>query len=238
MEEKVLDAKILELDRFVFLGRTWEEYVLIFDIEEELLVGKRVLDCPGGACSFTAISKKKGIVSAAIDAAYYYPVEVLEKKGAEDIEYTISKIEEVKDRCRWEYFEDTEQLKKARIEALTQCINDIRADNTRYFPAILPILPFEDNSFDITLSAHFLFMYADKIDYNFHLQTIKEMMRVTAEEIRIFPITDMNGKRYEQLDEIKEWIVSMGWEANEVRVSYEFHKNVNTMLRLIKKREK
>jgi hypothetical protein len=235
MSEQSYNQKKLELNRFVFIGRTWEEYLLIFNLKEEQLIGKHVLDCPGGACSFTAAANQKGIISAAVDAAYYYSIEALEKKGLDDIEYTISKIEEVKDRCRWDYFEDTEQLKKERVKALTQCINDMRADNTRYFPAVLPILPFKNNSFDITLSAHLLFMYADKIDYNFHLQTIKEMMRVTKEEIRIFPITDMNGKRYEQIDEIKEWVSTKGWEVTEIKVPYELHRNVNTMLKLRRK---
>jgi hypothetical protein len=235
MSRQIYDSKRLELDRFVFLGRTWEEYLLIFDIKEEQLIGKHVLDCPGGACSFTAVANQKGIRAAAIDAAYYYSIEELKKKGLDDIEYTLSKIEQVKDKCRWEYFEDTKELRKERVKALIQCIEDMETDNSRYFPAILPVLPFENDSFDITLSAHFLFMYADKIDYNFHLQTIKEMMRVTKGEIRIFPVTDMNGKRYEHIDEIKEWISTKGWEVTEIKAPYEFHRNVNTMLKLRRK---
>jgi hypothetical protein len=237
MCRQIYSPQRLELDRFVFLGRTWEEYLLIFNLKEEQLIGKRVLDCPGGACSFTAVANQKGIKAATVDAAYYYSIEELQKKGLDDIEYTLSKIEQVKDKCRWEYFEDTKDLRKERIKALIQCIEDIETNNGRYFPAVLPVLPFENDSFDITLSAHFLFMYADKIDCNFHLQTIKEMMRVTKEEIRMFPITDMNGKRYEHIDEIKEQISTKGWEVTESKVAYELHRNVNTMLKIRKKRE-
>ncbi|MBN6188928.1 SAM-dependent methyltransferase [Aneurinibacillus sp. BA2021] len=227
----------LELDRFVFLGRTWEEYVLLFDINEEELHGKRILDCPGGACSFTATANQKGLMSAAVDLAYYYSIEDLEKKGQNDIDYTLSKIEQIKDRCCWTHVGSMEQLREERTKALTQCIHDMKANSARYVPAVLPLLPFSDEAFDITLSAHFLFMYADKIDHHFHLQTLEEMMRVTREEIRIFPTTDMNGRKYEQMDEIKEWSLQKGWEATEHTVPYEFHKNANTMLKLRKKRE-
>lgn len=237
MSEQTCNQKKLELDRFVFLGRTWEEYLLIFNVKEEQLMGKRVLDCPGGACAFTAVANQKGIHAVAADLAYYFSPEELKEKGLNDIEYTLEKIEQVKNRCRWDHFKNVEELKNERLQALTQCIEDMERDRGRYVPAILPVLPFENDSFDHTFSAHFLFMYADKIDYKFHLQTIKELMRVTKDEIRIFPITDMNGKRYEKIDEIKEWISTQGWEATEVKASYELHQNSHTMLNIKKKRK-
>lgn len=238
MAGQVYNTKKLELNRVVFLGRTWEEYLLIFDLKEEQLIGKSVLDCPGGACSFTAIANQRGIRSVAADLAYYHSVEALKEKGLQDIEYIIPKIEQVKDNYRWDYFENIVELKNKRVTALSQCIKDMEETNkSRYFPVVLPVLPFEDGFFDITLSAHLLFMYADNIDYYFHIQTIDELLRVTKEEVRIFPITDMNGKRYDRIDEIKEWIVMRGWEAVESKSPYEFHKNVNTMLKIRKTSE-
>lgn len=47
----------------------------------------------------------------------------------------------------------------------------------QYVSATLPHLPFMDNEFDLTLSAHFLFMYGDLLDYSFHLETLKELLR-------------------------------------------------------------
>ena len=32
-------------------------------------------------------------------------------------------------------------------------------------------------------------------DYNFHLNTIKEMLRVTSNEIRIYPLVKNRGKK-------------------------------------------
>jgi len=36
----------LELDRVIFIGRTFEEYIDMFSLDIEELKGLRVLDCP------------------------------------------------------------------------------------------------------------------------------------------------------------------------------------------------
>lgn len=36
----------LELDNVIFIGRTYEEYIAMFGLKEDELVGKRILDCP------------------------------------------------------------------------------------------------------------------------------------------------------------------------------------------------
>ncbi len=36
----------LELDNVIFIGRTYEEYMAMFGLKEEELVGKKILDCP------------------------------------------------------------------------------------------------------------------------------------------------------------------------------------------------
>lgn len=36
----------LDLERIVFIGRTFEEYLDMFSLSEEELQGKKILDCP------------------------------------------------------------------------------------------------------------------------------------------------------------------------------------------------
>ncbi|WAH35918.1 class I SAM-dependent methyltransferase [Alicyclobacillus dauci] len=98
---------------------------------------------------------------------------------------------------KWDYFKDVDGLRRARTLPLTECVADMkRWGLTCYVPTVLPNLPFADKQFDLTLSAHFLFTYAERLDYDFHIRTIKELARVTREEIRIFPTVDMDGNRY------------------------------------------
>lgn len=142
-------------------------------------------------------------------------------------------MEHAANNYNWDFFKNIDGLKRVRTRTLTECVSDMKKFGaSRYVPSILPQLPFQNKQFDVTLSAHFLFTYADRLDYNFHIQTMKELFRVTREEIRIFPTVDMECKRYEHMDTLLEWVNSQGWAAVEIQVPYEFQKTANTMLKL------
>ncbi|CAH1056027.1 SAM-dependent methyltransferase [Paenibacillus pseudetheri] len=220
----------LELERIVFIGRTYEEYLQMFNLKEADLVGGRILDCPAGACSFTAISNQLGSNVTAADIAYYYSTDELADKGVQDIEHAMSELSKVQDNFVWDYFESIEDLTQARIKALNDNIKDQRQTPERYVPVVLPDLPFNDEAFDLTLSAHFLFMYSDRLDYDFHLRTVNELMRVTRGELRIFPLVDLSCQRYEHLDRLIDELVRQGFAVEEMKVPYEFQKGANQML--------
>lgn len=58
---KVESVNKWDLNRIVFIGRTWDEYMRMFGLTKEDLVGRKILDCPAGACSFTAVSNQLGM---------------------------------------------------------------------------------------------------------------------------------------------------------------------------------
>lgn len=220
----------LDLQRIIFIGRTFEEYLDMFSLSVEELQGKKILDCPAGACSFTAIGNRFGLDVTACDIAYYHLSEALENKGLQDIEHAMEHMKKAKNNYVWDYFKDIEGLKKHRMRALKDCSNDMRESGERYIPVTLPSLPFRDSEFDIILSAHFLFMYADRLDYQFHLATLKELLRVSKEEVRIFPLVDLEGKRYENLDRIVNYLNENGYNVEIKKAQYEFQLNANSML--------
>ncbi|MFY0761987.1 SAM-dependent methyltransferase [Metabacillus dongyingensis] len=226
----------LDLERIVFIGRTFEEYLDMFSLSAESLKGKKILDCPAGACSFTAVGSKHGLDVKAADIAYYHSEEDLYNKGLQDIEHAMELMDKAKSNYIWDYFKDINDLRKYRLNALNDCAKDIRKSSERYVPVTLPSLPFKDAEFDILLSAHFLFMYADRLDYQFHITTLNELLRVTQEEIRIFPLVDLEGKRYVHLDKLISYLADNGCLVEEVKVPYEFQANANSML-IIKKGE-
>ncbi len=222
----------LDLERIVFIGRTFDEYMRMFSLMEQDLVGQRILDCPAGACSFTAIVNQLGGDATAADIAYFHSIDELADKGLQDIEHVKFELSKVQDNFVWEYFETIDDLAKARKEALVDSTQARKQTPDRYVPVILPNLPFSDQTFDLTLSAHFLFMYSDRLDYEFHLKTVQELMRVTREELRIFPLVDLSGKRYEHLARLIEDLVSQGFITEEIKVPYEFQKGANQMLKI------
>ena len=231
---RVEQSTKLDLERIIFIGRTFEEYLDMFSLSVEELKGKKILDCPAGACSFPAVGNKSGLSVTACDIAYYHSGEDLNNKGLQDIEHAMEHMQNARSNYIWEYFKDIEGLRKNRLSALEDCVRDMRESSDRYVPVTLPSLPFKDGEFDILLSAHFLFMYADRLDYQFHIETLNELLRVTKEEIRIFPIVDLEGKRYEHLDELIGLLANNGCTVEEVKVPYEFQANANSMLKIRK----
>jgi len=220
----------LDINRIVFIGRTYNEYIKMFDLSPKDLINKNVLDCAGGACSFTAHANKLGIQSTACDIAYYHHVNDLERKGLADIEHTMKHMEEAKENYVWDYFQDIDALREERNRALKDCVDDIRTNPHHYQAVTLPLLPFKDKQFDMSISAHLLFMYSDRLDYQFHLKSIKELIRVTKKEIRIFPLTDLYGHKYNLLSQLIKDLKEDIHLIEEVKVPYEFQKNANAML--------
>ena len=231
---RVEQSTKLDLERIIFIGRTFEEYLNMFSLSVKELKGKKILDCPAGACSFTALGNKAGLGVTACDIAYYHSVDDLENKGLQDIGHAMEQMERAKNNYVWDYFKDIGGLRKHRLSALKGCVNDMRKSSERYVPVTLPSLPFKDGEFDVLLSAHFLFMYADRLDYQFHISTLNELLRITKEEIRIFPLVDLEGKRYIHLDKLTNYLTDNGYTVEEVKVPYEFQENANSMLKIKK----
>ena len=115
----------LDLERIIFIGRTFEEYLDMFSLSVEALKGKKILDCPAGACSFTAVSNKLGLDVTACDIAYYYSGKDLKNKGLQDVEHAMHNMEKAKSNYIWDYFEDVKGLREHRLRALEDCTEDM-----------------------------------------------------------------------------------------------------------------
>lgn len=233
-EQKHSGAGGLELAQIIFIGRTFEEYMRMFNLTVEEITGKSILDCPGGACSFSSQARKLGADPMAVDIAYEHEIDELEVKGFQDIEHTMKQMELAQGMYVWDQFGSIQGLKKERTRAITDCIADMRIFPDRYVASVLPELPFTDEQFDLTLSAHFLFTYADRLDMDFHVQTLLELLRVTRREVRIFPTVDMSGERYKHMDALKIILEKHGCIVSEVKTTYEFQRNAHTMLQIVK----
>ncbi|WP_433743986.1 SAM-dependent methyltransferase [Paenibacillus amylolyticus] len=228
------DSGGLELAQIVFIGRTFKEYMKMFNLTVEDVAGKSILDCPGGACSFSSQARKWGADPMAVDMAYEYEIDELEVKGFQDIEHTMKQLKPVQGIYVWDQFGSIQGLKEERTRAITDCIADMRKFPDGYVASVLPQLPFEDEQFDLTLSAHFLFTYADRLDVDFHVATVMELLRVTKREVRIFPTVDLSGERYKHMDALKLLLEERGCTVSEEPTSYEFQRNAQTMLHIVK----
>lgn len=147
----------LELDRVVFIGRTFAEYVAMFGLDMAKLQGRRILDCPAGACSFIKEAADLGIDATASDMAYQLSPAMIRQKGLADLGHTIDKIKQAKNDYIWTNVADVPALAAQRKQALLLATEDMDRRPERYVAAVLPKLPFANHTFDLVLSAHFLF---------------------------------------------------------------------------------
>lgn len=231
------DSDRLDIDRIAFFGRTYAEYMDMFGLDESLLRSRRILDCPAGASSFSAEAHQKGIDVTACDILYDLTADKLMEKGKKDIKHVFEKFDEVTHLYVWKYYKSKDEVMALRSRALEIFANDfpVGSKEGRYVQAEMPYLPFSDRTFSLVLSSNFLFLYGDRLDFDFHVACIKELLRVCSGEVRIFPLIGLDFKPYPYLDDILSSLDSNGIKVEMVEVPFEFQKGANKMLKLSRK---
>lgn len=224
----------LDIDRIAFFGRTYAEYIDMFALDEGLLKQGHVLDCPAGASSFAAEAHQKGIDVTACDILYNFSANELFEKGKKDLQHVFEKFDEVSHLYVWKYYKDKDEVMTLRSRALEIFANDfpVGSKERRYVQAEMPYLPFSDRTFSLVLSSNFLFLYGDRLDFDFHVACIKELLRVCSGEVRLFPLVGLDAKPYPYLNEILSFLDYSGIKTEIVNVPFEFQKGANKMLKL------
>jgi len=239
------ERSILNLDRVVFIGRSFSEYMWMFNLDGYSFKNLEILDCPSGASSFIAEVSAKYEVKKAVGCDLMYDdnnVPVLESRGKDDLEYMINRLSQVLEFYSWEMYSNIEALRRSRAASLMEFISDYGSKEQlnnhsknykRYVKGILPNLPFSDKSFDLVLSSNFLFYYHNMFGYDFHHDSILEMLRVSSKEVRIFPVQKPDAKIPEYFDTLMQSLNERMKNKISFRiekVKYEFRNGVNKML--------
>jgi hypothetical protein len=221
----------LQLDRVVLLGRTFEEYRHYFLLEPTELVGKRVLDVAGGVSSFCAEANKLGINVTSFDPIYSLSPEKILERSEPDLESVYRAIGSVP-TYRWGYYKNPERMRELRKRASTIFLSDYKTRPERYVSGELPRLSFADGEFDLTLVSYFLFAYQDRLRYEFHRESILEVMRVTRGEARIYPTVTFEAQPSEYIPMLSSDPALRSFEFTEIRTDFEFLVNSNSFLRV------
>lgn len=209
-------------------GRSYDEYLRMFDLKESELKLK-ILGCGDGPAAFNSECNKRGGHVISADPLYNLTKEEIRKRIAETYDDVLDQTGKNREKFKWDIIKSVEELGKIRMEAMNKFLDSYEQGKKEdiYVPASLPALPFRDGEFDIALSSHFLFLYTDNLPYDFHIRSIREMLRV-AEEVRIFPLLEMNAGKSPYVGRI---IKELGPEGIEVRkVNYEFQIGGNELL--------
>lgn len=230
----------LELDRIIFTGRTYDEYVRMFNLSRDELETNSFLVCPGGASSFPAHATRKGYRVQAGDILYGAGKEELERLGFASADTIRTTMKEAMDGYLWDEFGDVEGLLRVRIRSLSDFLADYEKglEEGRYIPCTLPEIPLADGAVDIVLSDHLLFTYPQFLDMEFHVRSIEEMIRVAKKEVRLFPlISSAGGTRPPFFDDLVRHLRELGLKPSVERTpKYHFQVGGNELLSIRKSR--
>ncbi|MFM8247286.1 MAG: hypothetical protein ACKN9M_10080 [Burkholderiaceae bacterium] len=186
----------MEFKKVVFYGRLGEQALKMFGLEGELerWRGVKVLDCPGGPGSLSALLRSHGCEVTAVDPLYDLPLEDLRRQAIDDLETTMA-IQSAGGDLRPDF--DLEACRQEHLHTLEIFLADVEAHPASYRAAALPKLPFADGSFPLVLSGHLLVSYApyrdggllagEGLDLEWHRRALAELCRVSGGEVRLYP---------------------------------------------------
>lgn len=221
----------MQLDRVVLLGRTFDEYRQYFGLNPESLQGKRVLDVASGVSSFTAEGNERGIAVTAFDPIYSQSAAELAPNCARDLEH-VYKIVDGLQTYVWKNYRNREHMRDLREEAYRRFLRDFGSHPAHYVAGALPRLSFADGKFDLSLVSYFLFVYQDHFSYEFHRDSILDLMRVTRGEARIYPTVTFEAEPSSYIAELQKDSLLAHLKFETVATDFEFLRNSNSYLRI------
>ncbi len=218
------------IDEIVPWGRSYTEYINMFNLSDADL-RKRILGCGDGPASFNSVLTKQNGYSVSIDPLYIFSSEQIKSRIDETYNIVMSQMYKNQKDYVWGTIASVEELGHIRMLAMTDFLQDYENGKKegRYLAGELPHLSFKDKEFDMALSSHFLFLYSQHLNEEFHIAALKEMLRI-SNEVRIFPVVMLNGLVSPYLKTITEILKTWGLHFELKKVKYEFQRGGNIML--------
>lgn len=220
-----------KLNSVVPWGRNMEEYREMFLLSENDMK-KKIAGFGDGPASFNFQSTIQGYSVTSFDPIYKFTKSQLERRIKEVRKTVIQQMLENSENYIWNKIKNIKELEEIRMGAMKLFLNDYEQGKIdgRYIYHELPNpLPFEEKTFDIGLSSHFLLMYTS-LGYDFHISAISEMLRVCS-EVRIFPLCDLDSNSSEMIDSVINFF-SEKYKVKIIETNYEFQKGANRLLKI------
>ncbi|WP_226665264.1 class I SAM-dependent methyltransferase [Metabacillus litoralis] len=217
--------------------RSFKEYQDMFMLDEHLLKTGKVLDVASGASSFISELNKNGYKGIAVDPLYHLSVDEMVQFGEKEMLIANEKLETIKDSLAWDYYRNLTQHKEIRNQSFQQFIESYTLERGKtYISAALPNLPFADDSFSLILCNHFLFLYQNQFDLEFHKQALKEMIRVLKKggTMRIYPLVGFKNELYPHLDTLLKEIKTNNIHFELHNTNFRFLPNATHFLQINK----
>jgi hypothetical protein len=193
----------------------------------------RILDCGGGPGSFNLDVTAGGGSVVSCDPLYAFSRTEIERRCRETQKYMVRKSRSHHDELNWSYLKSPEHLGKVRMATTQRFLADFEPGRKegRYLALRLPVLELPDGAFDLALVANLLFHYSKALSQEFHVASVRELIRV-APEVRIYPLFAREIGVSPHLAPVIEAMERDGHTVTRERVPYEFFKGATEMLRV------
>ncbi len=220
------------LDQAVPWGRSYDEYRRMFALSADDL-RNRILGCADSPASFNAEATRLGHHVTSCDPLYQFNTADIRRRVEVTSDEVLEQTAANRHEFVWTEFCSVEELGRARLRAMTAFLDDYEAGLTqgRYVNAELPSLPFDESQFDLAVCSHFLFVYSEQFDVEFHLAAIRKLCRV-ANEVRVFPLLAMGSVPSPHLDMVSTTLEGEGIGVSVEAVPYEFQRGGDKMMRV------
>ncbi len=237
MAERITAERITEVLPW---GRSFDEYRAMFDLDGRPFAragaAPRVLDVGGGPASFTAEAVERGWQAVACDPLYAHDKAAIEGRIEAARAQIMALVRAEPERFVWTSIESPDALERLRLAAMARFLEDYETGREagRYRTEALPALGLPDDSVDLALASHLLFLYSAQWDAAFHLAAVRELARVAA-EVRVFPLLDMAGRTSAHLEPVLAALRAAGYGAEVLPVPYAFQRGGDRMLRVTRR---
>jgi hypothetical protein len=220
------------LEQVVPWGRSFDEYCRMFRLSGEDLA-RRILGCGDGPAAFNVEASRRGATVISCDPIYRWDPIQIRGRIAETYGQVLDQARRNAGDFVWEAIPSIDELGRLRMAAMEEFLADFDLGKSegRYVTAELPSLPFADDSFDLALCSHLLFLYSQHLGEEFHRASFRELCRV-AGEVRIFPLVALGGQPSPYVDLAIAEIRAADCEVTIERVPYEFQRGANEMMRI------
>ncbi|NCT57020.1 MAG: class I SAM-dependent methyltransferase [Legionella sp.] len=216
----------------VLWGHHVSEYQEMFDVSDAALEAN-LLEYGCGASAVNAELHQAGTTVVSIDPLFALSKPELVQHVNQDFDERVQQVLADQAQFNVESYGGMEAFLATRRAGMEIFFADYNAgiEEGRYKALVSGALPFENFSFDLALSSHYLFANAADDAIAYHVKTIQDLARV-AKEVRIFPLIERAGTPSELLGPVLLGLqqANFGTEVREVRCA--LYPEGNAMLRV------
>jgi hypothetical protein len=221
---------VMKLEGVVPFGRSFDEYQKMFSLSS-MDLQLNILGIADGPASFNTEASKLGIKVTSIDPIYSFSGDEIKSRFDAVVDDIILQVKATPNDWNWSYHHCPDTLKESRQRSIELFLQDyeLGKQECRYQIGELPRLDFKNDRFNLVLCSHFLFLYSEHYDWQFHLDAISELLRV-SQEVRIFLLLTLMLEKSPYLDRIIEHFAALNYRVSIAPVEYELQKGANEML--------